>query len=498
MHTAQVSSGEARGGLGLGGDRLEAAARRFREVLPDALDFVSLRLVEERTDLVSVRRGLLEPVQLNTDLGGMITVHHGGGVGYASTSDLSAAGLAAAIAAARGWAVRSAGRAVFDFRTVRMAHPTGSYRTPVDRAWDAVPMAEKIDYLRQIDALFPIDPRIVEWTASLYAIRTRTRYLTSGGGDVEQDLQHIAPDIMVVAHADGQTQKRALNGRGASQQGGWELLERVGLRELAGRAAGEALALLTAPECPAGRMDLLLDPGQMMLQIHESIGHPIELDRILGDERNYAGTSFVTLDMFGSYQYGSPLLNVTFDPTRADEFASYGWDDEGTEAERQFVIQNGVLLRPLGGAISQARAGLPGVANARACSWNRPPIDRMANLNVEPGDKSMAELIGMVERGVYMETNTSWSIDDSRNKFQFGCELGRIIEDGELKGIVRNPGYRGVSSAFWRSLRAVGDASTMRVNGTPFCGKGEPNQIIRVGHASPACLFGDVDVFGGG
>ena len=498
MQTAQGNLGGARGGPVSGGDRLDSAARRFREALRGDLDFVSLRLVEERTDLVSIRRGVLEPVQLNTDLGGMVTVHHQGGVGYASTSDLSASGIAAAIAAAAGWASRSAGRAVFDFSTVEMPHPRGSYDTPVQRPWDGVPMAEKIDFLRQIDALFPVDARIVEWTASLYAIRTRTRYLTSGGGDVEQHLQHLAPDIMVVAHADGQTQKRALNGRGASQQGGWEVLDRVGLMGLAARASEEAIALLTAPECPSGRMDLLLDPGQMMLQIHESIGHPIELDRILGDERNYAGTSFVTLDMFGSYQYGSPLLNVTFDPTRGDEFASYGWDDEGRPAERQFVIENGVLLRPLGGTVSQARAGIAGVANARASSWNRPPIDRMANLNVEPGDKSMAELIGMVERGVYMETNTSWSIDDSRNKFQFGCELGRVIEDGELKGIVRNPNYRGVSSAFWRSLRGVGDASTLRVNGTPFCGKGEPNQIIRVGHASPACLFGDVDVFGGG
>jgi predicted Zn-dependent protease len=235
----------------------------------------------------------------------------------------------------------------------------------------------------------------------------------------------------------------------------------------------------------------------MMLQIHESIGHPLELDRILGDERNYAGTSFVTLDMFGRYAYGSPLLNVTFDPTEAHEFASYGWDDEGNKAERVTLIEDGVLRRPLGGVTSQARSGLPGVANARASSWNRPPIDRMANLNVEPGDQSFDELVGQVERGVYMRTNVSWSIDDSRNKFQFGCEYGRLIEDGQLKGVVKNNNYRGISATFWRNLKAVGDRSTREVLGTPFCGKGEPNQIIRVGHASPACLFSDVDVFGG-
>ena len=244
-------------------------------------------------------------------------------------------------------------------------------------------------------------------------------------------------------------------------------------------------------------MDLLLAPDQMVLQIHESIGHPIELDRILGDERNYAGTSFVTQDMFGSYRYGSDLLNVTFDPTRPEQLASYGYDDEGTPALKEFIIKDGILLRPLGGAISQARADCAGVANARACSWNRPPIDRMANLNLEVGDSSFEEMVASVERGVFMQTNCSWSIDDSRNKFQFGCEYGRLIEDGQLKGLVKKPNYRGISATFWRNLKMVGDQETYLVMGTPNCGKGEPNQVVRVGHASPTCLFADVDVFGG-
>ena len=239
------------------------------------------------------------------------------------------------------------------------------------------------------------------------------------------------------------------------------------------------------------------DCDQMMLQIHESIGHPLELDRILGDERNYAGTSFVTLDMFGSYRYGSDLLNVTFDPTVSEEYASYAFDDEGRKAERAHLIRDGILVRPLGGTLSGHRASMPSVANSRVSVWNRPPIDRMANLNVEPGTTDLQTLISKVERGVWMETNVSWSIDDSRNKFQFGCERGRIIEDGELKGVVRKPNYRGVSATFWRSLVDVGDARTRKVLGTPYCGKGEPNQVIRVGHASPVCRFADIDVFGG-
>jgi predicted Zn-dependent protease len=235
----------------------------------------------------------------------------------------------------------------------------------------------------------------------------------------------------------------------------------------------------------------------MVLQIHESIGHPLELDRILGDERNFAGTSFVTPDMFGTYRYGSPILNITFDPTRAEELASYAFDDDGTPAAKTWLIRDGILERPLGGAISQARAGMPGVANARADGWNRPPIDRMANLNLEPGDATFDELVASIEHGVLMETNSSWSIDDSRNKFQFGCERGRVIEHGRLGHVVRNPNYRGVSAVFWRSLARVGNADTVQVLGTPFCGKGEPSQTIRVGHASPACVFTGVDVFGG-
>jgi predicted Zn-dependent protease len=201
--------------------------------------------------------------------------------------------------------------------------------------------------------------------------------------------------------------------------------------------------------------------------------------------------------MFGSYRYGSELLNVVFDPTRKEQLASYGFDDEGLPARRETLIEDGILVRGLGGASSQSRSGLSGVASARASSWNRPPIDRMANLNIEPGRSSFDAMVASVERGIYMETNSSWSIDDSRNKFQFGCEWARLIEDGELTTVVKKPNYRGLSATFWRSLRAVGDASTHQVLGTLFCGKGEPNQVIRVGHASPACLFGDVDVFGG-
>jgi predicted Zn-dependent protease len=259
----------------------------------------------------------------------------------------------------------------------------------------------------------------------------------------------------------------------------------------------EAVELIKSEECPTDAMDLVLAPDQMMLQIHESVGHATEIDRILGDERNYAGWSFVQLSDFGSLRYGSNLMNITFDPTMVGEFASYGYDDGGLKAEKEYIIKDGILLRGLGGMESQLRTGLPGVANFRASAWNRAPIDRMANLNLEYGDSSFEEIISSVKRGVFMKSNRSWSIDDYRNKFQFGCEYGQMIENGKLTKTLRNPNYRGISKTFWNNLKMVGDKDTFGMYGTPYCGKGEPNQIIRVGHASPVALFENVEIFGG-
>jgi predicted Zn-dependent protease len=323
------------------------------------------------------------------------------------------------------------------------------------------------------------------------------------GGDVEQAFSFVIPTTVATAHVKGETQTRTSAGQynGYCQQGGLEILDRAGFLSRARTVGEEAIALTSAANCPSGEMDVILMPDQMMLQIHESIGHPLELDRILGDERNFAGTSFVTMDMFGQYQYGSDLLNVTYDPTRTEQFASFAFDDDGDAAQRQYIIERGMLKRPLGGSVSRMRAkqvgySLDGVSTSRACSWNRPPIDRMSNLNVEAGDASLADMIASIEYGVLMHTNVSWSIDDSRNKFQFGCELGQVIRKGKLAEIVRNPNYRGISATFWRSLAMVGNADTLEVMGTPYCGKGEPSQVIRVGHASPACKFANISVFG--
>ena len=468
----------------------------FRHVVPN-VDFWSLRLVCDESETLSVREGVMEPPVQDLGRGAHITIIDQGGLAYAATSELTREGFRQACDEASGWLETARRHRLFDVNAIPRPQHSGSYRSRVQTPWEDWSLDEKIAVLQDINRHLKISDRIVDWQAHLGRRQNDTLLLTSDGIAIEQNFQFIIPGYAAVANENAQTQMRTGGGWGTARQGGLEQLDAFDFPASATRVAEEALSLVVADECPSGTASLLLMPSQAMMQIHESIGHPLELDRILGDERNYAGTSFVTMDMFGSYRYGSELLNITFDPQHREEIASYGYDDEGSPAECTWLIRDGILERPLGGAISQARARMAGVANARACNWNRPAIDRMANLNLEPGNASLEELIASMENGVLMDTNRSWSIDDSRNKFQFGCELGRLIQDGQLGALVRNPNYRGISATFWRNLAGVGSADTFEIWGTPYCGKGEPNQMINVGHATPACVFHDVEIFGG-
>lgn len=481
-------------------DELEANARL---AAPAGVDHWAVRGVSERGQQILVRQGVAQPPSTLRDEGAMVTVI-AGGLGYAATSDISVTGLKAAFARALQLARATTGHTVFDYSRLRMPAARGRYDSAVQRDSAGLGLRDKMDLLRAVSDATRTDDRIVDWQASLWTVHTDQLLITSEGGRAEQYWQMMTPGIQATAQVNGVTQTRSLAGQynGFCQQGGLEVLERSGFGVEGPRVAQEAIELAMARPCPNGPMDLVLMPDQMMLQIHESIGHPLELDRILGDERNYAGTSFVTLDMFGHYRYGSEMLNVWHDPTQPHEFAGFAFDDDGLPAQRQCIIEQGMLKQPLGGLISQSRAralgfDLGGVATTRAASWNRAPIDRMSNLNIEPGDSRLEDIIASIDEGVIMHTNCSWSIDDSRNKFQFGCEYARMIRQGRLAEVVRNPNYRGVSATFWRSLAMVGDASTFQVMGTPFCGKGEPSQVIRVGHAAPVCKFSGVAVFGG-
>jgi predicted Zn-dependent protease len=470
-------------------------ATQFKPNAP-AVDFWSLRLLERRYEGLMVRQAVAQPITNIRSTGALVTVVSGKGCGYAATSDLTQSGLTEAVQRAIDWAHASEDLHLVSTDQHARADQSGDYHTPIERPWNDWSLKDKFDFLSEANQRLKSDAAIVDWAASMSYQTDYVLLINGEGTEIRQRFADLKPGLVAVANRGSETQKRSF-GFDRIHRGGLERLDGMDLLGEAQRIGAEALELLQAPHCPSGPMDVLLLPGQMLLQIHESIGHPLELDRILGDERNYAGASFVKPEMFGTYRYGSDLLNVTFNPNRPEQVASYAFDDEGTPAEHQYLIRHGILQRPLGGVSSQQRAGLPGVANARSCDWNRPAIDRMANLNLEPGDASLGDMIASIERGVLMDTNRSWSIDDHRNKFQFGCEYGRLIVDGELTRLVKNSSYRGVSATFWRNLAMTGNADTFKVLAVANCGKGEPNQAIQVGHASPACVFKHVEVFGG-
>lgn len=458
----------------------------------------SLRMVRTTAESFSVRDDILLPPSSSEDFGAMVTVVDGEEMGLAATSDLSEAGLYQAARVAREWARATAGRGLLDFSAAPKPLQSGSWTHPVMQPWESCSRKSIIDRIKNACHNLKTDERIIRRVVVLSRVKTESSLATTDGVVIEQCHDRLVPWMMAVASNDDDVQPRTNGGRSDAQLGGMELLDQIGFDELPGQIGNDAIETLLAPVCPTGVMDAVIGPAQMVLQVHESIGHALELDRILGDERNYAGTSFVKTDDFGSLRWGPDILNVVIDPTVEGEVCSAGFDDEGLPATKTHLIEDGTLMRGIGGALSAQRLARPedAIAVSRACSWNRPPIDRMANLNVEPGDTTLEDLIAGVEKGVWLDTNSSWSIDDRRWKFQFGVEDARLIENGQLGPRVKEAGYRSTTIPFWHALDAVGNRDTWQVRGTPNCGKGEPNQMVFVGHAMPACRFRGLEVFG--
>jgi predicted Zn-dependent protease len=465
--------------------------------LPQAA-WIGLRQVHRRQTARNFRDGHPESNRHTLTNGVMVEVLAAGQFGYAATNCLTLDAIQSAAERAYHQAIAAAPYAIHLFTPAVRPPAVGTYHSAIQSGLDLISAADLSDLLVKVCKALKVSDAIVSTGAIAQTIEVEQRFVSSNGADLIQSFVFIDTDYSATAQAGTELQQRTDNGSFARcYQTGVEVLDPEIVLARAHRIGEQAVELLNAEDCPTTTTHLMLAPDQMMLQIHESIGHPLELDRILGDERNYAGSSFVKPQDFGTLAYGSELMNITFDPTVDRELASYGFDDTGHAAQREYLIQNGILLRGLGSLESQARSQLPGVANARATSWNRPAIDRMANLNLEPGEQSFDAMVSNIEHGVYMESNRSWSIDDYRNKFQFGCEYARLIENGQFTKTLRNPNYRGITNQFWRNLVQVGDRSTFDVYGTPFCGKGEPNQTIRVGHASPVCVFKAIEVFGG-
>jgi predicted Zn-dependent protease len=462
------------------------------------VDWLGLRKSREIAIARSARDGMPQNNGTTISEGVMVEVLVNGQIGYGATNILTPIGVRAAATAAYEQALAASEYRLYPVTTTQRPKVVGQYVSPTLQPFNALTPGEISEQLSKICHTLKVGEKIVQTSATIITREIETWFVSSNGSDVYQKFLLMTTDYAATAQDGAIIQHRSdRGGLARCYQGGMEYFLTPDLWARVQQVGEQAVELLTAMECPTETTNLVLAPDQLLLQIHESVGHPLELDRILGDERNYAGGSFVKPTDFGNLVYGSPLMNITFDPTVSGEFASYGFDDTGAKATREYIIRDGILERGLGSLESQSRLDLPGVACSRACSWNRPPIDRMANINLEPGNQSFDEIIGGIDRGIYMESNRSWSIDDQRHKFQFSCEYAKSIENGKLTQTIRNPNYRGITPQFWGNLAQVGNANTWEMYGSPFCGKGEPNQIVWVGHGAPVAAFTNIEIFGG-
>jgi TldD protein len=460
--------------------------------------YAEARHVHHRHEALAVHDELVDAVDTEESEGIGVRVLVGGAWGFAATRDLSAAGADAALR--RALAVAEAQPAAGDRPLAPVTPQSGHWESPCEIDPFAVALEERLGHLFAAVAAMRGDQRIARAEASALMRRTTKALATSDGTAVTQVQTECGAGIEATAVGDGELQVRTYpTSHGGSVAGaGWEHVLALDLAAQAPRVAAEAVELLTAPECPPGTRTLVLHGEQLALQLHESIGHALELDRMLLYEASYAGTSWVRPEdlVGGSLRYGSPQLNVSADATLRGGLGSFGWDDEGVAAARTMLIADGVLRGALSDRQSAAAIGLGRSGGcARAEGFARQPIVRMTNVSVEPGDAgSLADLIADTDDGLYLESNRSWSIDDRRWQFQFATQVAREIRDGELGRLYRNPSYAGITPRFWASMDAVCGPGEWSLWGLTNCGKGEPGQTMAVSHGTAPARFRDVQV----
>ena len=465
--------------------------------VPD-LTYADVRFVEEDRELVRVRNGALEAVTRRSSEGFGVRVLAAGGWGFASSSTTTGAAISSA--AQRALAIaRASGRAsLTKARWAEAAPSRGAYTTPGATTPLDVPLDRKVG-----DLLAAIEPlgagrgaiRVAEARGDFG--RTRKLLVSTEGTDVEQDILYAGAGIVAYAVGDdGQAQRRSYptSVDGDLGQGGYERVAAMRLAAEAPRVRDEAIRLLTAKPLPAGVRDIVLASDQMALQIHESCGHPVELDRALGTEISLAGGSFLQPSMIGKLQYGSRIVNLTADATNVGGCGTFGFDDEGTPAKCVPLVRDGTFVGWLSSRETAAELGIEPSGAVRAESHERIPLIRMVNINLEPGQGSFADLLADSEGAVLFESNKSWSIDDLRLHFQFGCEAAWEIRGGRKVELYRDPIYAGTTPKFWGACDAIAGREAWQLWGLANCGKGEPMQAMRVGHGSAPARFRRVEV----
>ncbi|MEA2460380.1 MAG: TldD protein, partial [Actinomycetota bacterium] len=442
-----------------------------------------------------VEGDVVEALERSDSRGFGVRVLVDGAWGHASTSRLDAAQAAKVALRAVDVARASATRSGPPIELVPEPVHQETWMSTAEKDPFSVSLEEKVATLAEATGIMERVNGVKTSRGTMDLLKQRSWFVSSEGSDIDQTVIHTGAGIEATAVSEGEIQTRSYPGsfRGHLEAAGYEVVDRMDLAAHAQRTAEEAVQLLRADECPSTTTTVVLDGHQVMLQVHESVGHPTELDRVLGMEAAFAGTSFVGLDDVGRLRYGSDLVNITADATIAGGLGTYGFDDEGVAAQRVDLIKDGILT---GFQTSRETAAIAGQDRSngtmRAEGWENFPLIRMTNINLLPDTGSLEDLLADVNEGIFMATNRSWSIDDKRKNFQFGCEIAWEIKNGRLGKMLKNPRYTGITPVFWSSCDAIAGPEEWRVWGTPNCGKGQPGQTMRVGHGTSPARFRNV------
>ncbi|MER7005189.1 TldD/PmbA family protein [Dactylosporangium sp. NPDC000555] len=472
--------------------QFDVATAAVEAALAAGARYADARVMHRRSESMTARNGEIEELSQDEDAGVGVRALVGSSWGFFAVPDLGRD--AARRAGERATAIARASATVpgpaLDLVDVEARVDSWASACEVDPL--GVALSVKGDLLTGATA--EAHKAGADIAEGLYQVwDTRKWFVSSQGHRIDQHIRESGAGISATVIGDGETQRRSYPSyRGQYGTRGWELVDELDLSAHAARIAEEARALLSAPQCPAGETTLILGSEQMALQIHESVGHAIELDRILGWEAAFAGTSWLDLAKLNQLRYGSELMNITIDPTIPGALGSFGYDDEGTPATQRFAVRDGIWVGTLAGRDSAAVAGLDYAGSVRADGWARLPMVRMTNVGLLPGPHTLEEMIAATDDGVLMDLNRSWSIDDKRLNFQFGCEIGWEIKNGKLGRMLRNPTYTGIGPRFWGSMDML--SSEIVSWGTPNCGKGQPGQIGHTGHPAAAARFQNVRV----
>jgi len=463
--------------------------------------YADARIADDRHRALSTKNGKVGNAAVSESFGFGVRVIADGAWGFAASDDLSRAGVEATAARAVEIAKASARVKQNDVKLAPEKAVTAEWTSPYQIDPFTTSVEQNLELLLKIDSELRSVPGVTLAETNMNFRREEQWFVSSEGADIHQTKYTTGVGYAAYAFAGTEIQKRSYpNSYGGQWQNkGYELISDLALLENARRVGEEAVLLLKADKCPEGSFDIILDSSQLALQIHESVGHPIELDRVLGMEANFAGTSFLTLDKLRTLRYGSDLVNIVADARQehGPGLGTFAFDDEGVPAQCTPIISNGLFTgylssRETAHTISANRSG--GTLRAESC--NRLPIIRMTNISILAGEKPLAreQLIASTDDGIYMETNRSWSIDDKRYNFQFGCEAGWEIKNGKRTRMLKNPSYSGLTVAFWNSMDAICSRDEWVLWGTPHCGKGQPQQVMGTGHGAAPARFRAVKV----